>query len=247
MPAFFLAAPMNARFFVDQPLGPTGQAFDLPAGAARHAQVLRAQPGDLLTLFDGRDDQEWQAEVLTMGRSSVSVRLLGARVLRHELAQPLHMALVMPANDRMDFVVEKATELGVASIQPLMSERSVLRLNAERAEKKLAHWQGVAQAAAEQCGRVRVPRLQPVQTLSAWLAALPNDGSQRALLAPSAHGLGGLKRNAPLLTLSGPEGGLSPAEEAAAQARGFQAVGLGPRVLRADTAPLALLAWWGLA
>lgn len=237
------------RFFVDLPLGPAGQEFELPPGATRHVQVLRAQPGDALTLFDGRGELEWQAEVLAMGRSVVSVRLIASRPRTVELAKPLRIALVMPANDRMDFLVEKATELGVAAIQPLMSERSVLRLQGERADKKRAHWQGVAQAAAEQCGRVRVPDIAAVQTLSAWLAALPapENGEMRALLSPGAQGLGRATKAQRLLSLSGPEGGLSDAEEQAAQARGFEPIGLGARVLRADTAPLSLLAWWGIS
>jgi len=238
---------MSARLYVDLPLGPAGQELDLPPGPTRHAQVLRCQPGDALTLFDGRSEQEWQAEVLAMGRSVVRVRLLSARVLRHELAQGFRLALVMPANDRMDFLVEKATELGVAAIQPLMSERSVLRLAGERAEKKRAHWQGVAQAAAEQCGRTQVPPVAPVQPLGAWLAGLPaSAGEARWLLSPQAPSLPARPAQGELWSLSGPEGGLSAAEEAAAQAQGFAPAGLGPRVLRADTAPLALLAWWGL-
>lgn len=238
---------MSARLYVDLPLGPEGQELDLPPGPTRHAQVLRSQPGDVLTLFDGRSEQEWQAEVLTMGRSVVRVRLLSARVLQHELAQGFRLALVMPANDRMDFLVEKATELGVSAIQPLMSERSVLRLAGERAEKKVAHWQGVAQAAAEQCGRARVPEVAAVRTLNQWLAELrPAAGEARWLLSPQAQGLPTRPIQGELWSLSGPEGGLSAAEEATAQARGFTPVGLGPRVLRADTAPLALLSWWGL-
>lgn len=248
MPAFFVST-MPARFFVDLPLGPAGLELELPPGPARHVQVLRAQPGDALTLFDGRSDSEWTAEVLAMGRSSVSVRLREAREVAVELVKPMRIALVMPANDRMDFLVEKATELGASAIQPLMSERSVLRLAGDRADKKRAHWQGVAQAAAEQCGRVRVPGIGAPQTLAVWLAALPADAGdeRRCLLSPGAQGRADAAQSRSLLSLSGPEGGLSPAEEQMAQARGFLPIGLGPRVLRADTAPLALLSWWGLA
>ncbi|MBH9551578.1 16S rRNA (uracil(1498)-N(3))-methyltransferase [Inhella gelatinilytica] len=239
---------MNARFYIDLPLGPEGQELDLPPGPARHVQVLRAQPGDVLRCFDGRSDLEWQAEVLVMGRQTVRVKLLSARALDHELPAPLHLALVMPANDRMDFLVEKATELGAVSLQPLMSERSVLRLSSERAEKKRAHWQGVAQAAAEQCERVRVPHIGPVQTLSHWLSQLPATppGECRWVLSPGAPAARRSATSGALLSLSGPEGGLSATEEEAALRAGFVRVGLGPRVLRADTAPLALLAWWGL-
>ena len=138
--------------------------------------------------------------------------------------------------------------MGVRAIQPLLCERSVLRLGGERAERKRAHWQGIAAAAAEQCGRTRVPEVAAVQTLEAFLAQLPQAGL-RLLLSPG-EGVAPLHRVATgatdLLTLSGPEGGLSPTEENAAMARGFVRARLGERVLRAETAPLAVLAWAGL-
>ncbi|MFN3302744.1 MAG: 16S rRNA (uracil(1498)-N(3))-methyltransferase [Roseateles sp.] len=234
------------RFFVDIPLAASGEIV-LPAGAARHVQVLRLQPGDALTLFDG-SGPEWQAEVTAMGRSEVRVRLGDATQPQRELARAVTLAVVMPANDRMDFLVEKATELGAAALQPLVAERSVLRLSGERADKKRAHWQGVAIAAAERSGRTVPTRIAPVLPLAAWLAALPAPAPDewRGLLSPRAA-----QPLAPLvqpraLFLSGPEGGLSDAEEAAARACGFAAVTLGPRILRADTAPLAVLAWLAL-
>ncbi|WP_457352321.1 16S rRNA (uracil(1498)-N(3))-methyltransferase [Roseateles sp. P5_D6] len=234
------------RFFVDTPLAVTDGDIALPPGAARHVQVLRLQPGDALTLFDG-SGPEWQAEVTAMGRSEVRVRLLTAERPQRELARAVTLAVVMPANDRMDFLVEKATELGAAAIQPLMSERSVLRLNGERADKKRAHWQGVAVAAAEQSGRTVPTRIEPVQTLATWLAALPDrDDEWRGLLSPRAAEPVAAFPQKRALFLSGPEGGFSDAEEDAARARGFAAVTLGPRVLRADTAPLAVLSWLAL-
>ena len=155
----------------------------------------------------------------------------------------------MPANERMDTLVEKATELGVAAIQPLVCARSVLRLTGERAERKREHWQAVAAAASEQSGRTRVPRIGPVQALEHWLQGLDPAGARCLLLSPRDGALP-LRELPPFsgdwLALSGPEGGLTADEEAAATARGFSAVGLGPRVLRADTAPLALLAWLAL-
>jgi 16S rRNA (uracil1498-N3)-methyltransferase len=235
------------RLYVDQALGPAGTEFDLPPGAARHAQVLRLQPGDALTLFDGRSDTEWTAAVTAMTRRDVRVRLEAAHAVSTERRLAVTLAVVMPANDRMDFLVEKATELGAAAVQPLMSERSVLRLSGERADKKRAHWQGVAQAAAEQSGRVRVPAIAPVASLPAWLAR--GGGSGLRLMAdPGAPPLPTARIDSPaaLTLLSGPEGGLSDAERASAQAAGFLPVGLGPRILRADTAPLAVLAWLGL-
>ena len=239
---------MPPRFFVDQALASPGE-LSLPPACARHVQVLRLQPGAVITLFDGSGD-EWQAEVLAMGRSEVRVQLLSRQPAQRELAQDVTLAVVMPANDRMDGLVEKATELGVAGIQPLMGERSVLRLNAERAEKKVAHWRGVAIAACEQSGRSRPPRIAPVRTLAAWLQDLsPADPLQerRWLLSPgSAQPLAAQAAAPRTLVLSGPEGGLSAAEEDAARARGFVAMNLGPRILRADTAPLAVLAWLAL-
>jgi 16S rRNA (uracil1498-N3)-methyltransferase len=234
------------RFFVDTPLIQPGE-IALPPGAARHVQVLRLQPGDALTLFDG-SGPEWQAEVTAMGRSEVRVQLLAATQPQRELVRAITLAVVMPANDRMDFIVEKATELGATALQPLVSERSVLRLAGERADKKRSHWQGVAIAAAEQSGRTVPLRVEAVQPLSAWLAALapPSGDEWRGLLSPRATQPLAAFAQPRALFLSGPEGGLSDAEEEAARACGFAAVSLGPRILRADTAPLAVLSWLAL-
>lgn len=227
------------RLYCEEPLQP-GARLALPAGAARHVQVLRLQPGDTLTLFDGRGG-EYEARVEHMGRSEVRVEVQAHRAIECEAAVAVHLAVGMPANERMDWLVEKATELGAASIQPLLAERSVLRLAGERAQKKQAHWQGVAVAACEQSGRNRVPLVHPVQPLSAWLAARTQPGlvlSPRAGARPLAPAGGGSE----FTLLSGPEGGLSPAEEQDAIARGWQPVQLGPRILRAETAPVAALA-----
>jgi 16S rRNA (uracil1498-N3)-methyltransferase len=241
---------MATRFHTDLPLAPDAQ-LSLPPEAARHVQVLRLQPGASITLFDGRGGQ-WLAEVLSMGRKDVLVQVRSHQPVERELAAAVTLALGMPANERMDALIEKATELGVAAIQPLVCERSVLRLAGDRAERKAAHWQAVAAAACEQSGRNRVPLIHTPRTLRDWLPdALP--AGQRGLLlslAPDAPALPALlaaDRPTPATTvLSGPEGGLSPAEQALAQARGFQPASLGPRVLRADTAPLAALACLGL-
>jgi 16S rRNA (uracil1498-N3)-methyltransferase len=237
---------MTMRLHVGTPPR-AGEELSLPAAAARHAQVRRVQPGDPLVLFDG-SGSEWRAQVLTVGRSEVRVRVGEPALVCRELPWPLTMALAMPANERMDLLVEKATELGVGRIQPLMSERSVLRLAAERAERKREHWQAIAVAASEQCGRTRVPTVAPVQALASWLdEPRPGIGLLLSLqhTARPLHELA-LEGVPELTTLSGPEGGLTPAEEAAACARGFLPAALGPRVLRADTAPLAVLAWLGL-
>ena len=238
---------MFPRFFVDITLAGHDPELSLPPGAARHVQVLRLQPGAALTLFDGTGF-DWPAQVLRIGRSEVVVQLGAGQAVQRELAQAVTLALVMPANDRMDFVLEKATELGAAAVQPLMSERSVLRLNAERALKKVAHWQAVAVASCEQSGRAVVPQVLPVLTLAQWLQNLPPaNGQRRWLLSPTAaRPVTGQVPASSTIVLSGPEGGLSPAEEQAALDQGFEAVQLGPRILRADTAPLALLAWLAL-
>jgi 16S rRNA (uracil1498-N3)-methyltransferase len=277
---------MTIRLYVDRTLVEDDE-FNLPEAAARHAQVRRVQPGDELRLFDGRG-HEHAAQVLEMGRKAVVVRVGLACATLPEMPQRLTLALGMPANERMDTLVEKATELGVHAIQPLECERSVLRLSGERAQRKREHWQAVAVAASEQCGRAWVPQVAEVCPLSMWLQALPQakervaanshegsgtgseadagageargaDGTAEALrlvlsFSPAALSPQAALQGRPVQhgdtqavhVLSGPEGGLSPAEEAAARAAGFQPVTLGPRVLRADTAPLALLAWWGL-
>jgi 16S rRNA (uracil1498-N3)-methyltransferase len=231
------------RFHCPTPL-PPGAQLVLPAGAARHVQVLRLQPGDTITLFNG-EGGEYEATVTRMGRSEVEARVVSHTAVEREASRTVHLALGMPANERMDWLVEKASELGAASLQPLLTERSVLRLSGERAEKKRQHWQAIAVAACEQCGRNRVPPVPALQTLPAWLgSALPR---QRLLLSLAADSVPLAQQrdrldDGPVLFLSGPEGGLSPAEEQAARAAGFVPVSLGPRTLRAETAPLAALA-----
>jgi 16S rRNA (uracil1498-N3)-methyltransferase len=230
------------RFYCPTPIA-AGQALDLPSGAARHVQVLRLQPGASITLFNG-DGGEFDAVVERMGRSDVSVQVRDRREVERETAREVHLALGMPANERMDWLVEKATELGAASIQPLVASRTVLKLNAERAEKKRAHWEGIAVAACEQSGRNRVPRVHEVLDLERWLAGRPLPALRLVLsLSDDTKPLNEVARGAePVVTLSGPEGGLTPQEEERARGVGFLPVSLGPRVLRAETAPLALLA-----
>ena len=255
---------MTARFYADLALLP-GTSVALPDATARHVQVLRLQPGDHITLFNGQgygadggelaSEGEFDATVTRMGRSDVDVTIGGFTATHREATRQIHLAVGMPANERMDWLVEKATELGAASIQPLMSERSVLRLKSERADKKLMHWRGIAIAACEQCGRNRLPVIHEVRTLADWLKAgssqRPDDPDGTRLLMSLQAGARPLSvavgLEASLTFLSGPEGGLSPAEEAAAIACGFAPVTLGPRVLRAETAPLACLSLLGLS
>jgi 16S rRNA (uracil1498-N3)-methyltransferase len=232
-----LAATVPRFFHPDTLVAQTTVA--LAPAAARHAQVVRLQPGDEVRLFNGAGG-EWTAHIAHMGRKEVTVNILAHHAIEREAHNPVVLAVGMPANERMDWLVEKATELGVARLVPLMTERSVLRLQADRALKRQAHWQAMALAACEQCGRNRPPTIELPQSLGQFLAQDHGRTAKRLLsLAPSApptqpsHGH--------VTVLSGPEGGLSNAEEAMALAAGFVPWQLGPRTLRAETAALAAL------
>ena len=242
MPRFYCPAELR-----------TGLTLELPPGPARHVQVLRLQPGDAITLFnngpdwDGLDKHqggEFEATVTQMGRSNVQVQIGKHHAIERENTNAVHLAIGMPANERMDWLVEKAVELGVASIQPLMTQRTVLRLSGDRAAKKQNHWQSIAVAACEQCGGNRVPVIHPVMNFDTWLEQ--NQKLHRAVLSLQEGSVALKKWSAPSmkepsLFLCGPEGGLSPAEEAAAIAQGFAPVSLGARILRSETAALTAL------
>jgi 16S rRNA (uracil1498-N3)-methyltransferase len=245
---------VTPRIFIAAPFA-VGDAVVLPAPALRHVQALRLERGDALVLFNGSDDADWPGELVEIGRSRAVVRVGTPVAVERELACPVTLAIGMPANDRMDALVEKAGELGAAAIQPLVCVRSVLRLAGERAEVRRRHWQAVAASASEQCGRARVATVLPIAPFASWLRALDRDtrtlrfvlSFDRAALDPaSAWSARGADAAPAAVVLSGPEGGLEPAEEDAAVASDFVRVGLGPRVLRADTAPLAWLAWLGV-
>lgn len=235
---------MSVRLYADLPLQ-AGLETDLPEAAARHVQVRRLQPGERVWLFNGQGGA-WQAQVLQMGRSQVRVRVETFDATERELAVPVTVALGMPANERMDWLVEKATELGAASLTPVLMARSSLRLAGERAAKKRAHWQAVAIAACEQSGRNRLLDVREQLTFQEYLGQAPDGVRWLLSLDPAAPAVG--ERVAaqamarPVALLSGPEGGLDPTEEAAARQAGFAPLSLGPRVLRAETAPLAALA-----
>ena len=179
MPRFYCPAALQ-----------TGLTLELPAGPARHVQVLRLQPGDAITLFNhGPDGEGWDqhqggefdATVTQMGRSNVQVQIGKHHAIERENTNAVHLAIGMPANERMDWLVEKAVELGVASIQPLMTQRTVLRLSGERAGKKQSHWQSIAIAACEQCGGNRVPVVHPVMNFDAWLTQSQSQSLRRAV------------------------------------------------------------------
>lgn len=236
--------PVTRMYFPGE-LAP-GRLCTLPPRQAHHAlQVLRLTKGDPVILFNG-DGVEYAAVVLEASRARCALNVTGQEDVDRESPFAVTLAQAVSGGERMDYTIQKAVELGVAAIQPLETHRSVVRLSAERAPKRLAHWQAVAIAACEQCGRNRVPRIPPLARLDAFLAAraASSTGEQRVLLSPRAtRGLRELGRPAgAIVLLAGPEGGLTPGEERAAVAAGFVAVRLGPRVLRTETAAVAALA-----
>jgi 16S rRNA (uracil1498-N3)-methyltransferase len=204
------------------------------------------QPGEEVTLFSGEGGQ-WSAVVERMGRSDVQVRVMAFADVEREPAVAVHLAVGMPANERMDWLVEKASELGAASIQPLVTARAVVRLAGERAQRKREHWQAVAAAACEQCGRNRVPTVHEPMPLEEWVSRGGTLSAHKIVLSLSEQATPLLETRTPdaaadWICLSGPEGGLEPREEKMGLDAGFAPVTLGARVLRAETAPIAVLA-----
>jgi 16S rRNA (uracil1498-N3)-methyltransferase len=236
---------MIPRFHCPFPLAP-GAQIDLPEAAAHHAiRVLRLKEGAPLILFDGLGG-EWRATIVGAGGTAARVRVALQTFDANNRESPLHIPLAqgLPSGDKMDWVVEKGVELGVAAIQPVAAKRSVIRLTAERMERRVAHWNNIASAACEQCGRNQVPRVASVIDLPRYLAQAQGQDSIRLLLSPDTGiTLRELPRpTLPLIALVGPEGGWEEAEMLATQAAGFQPIRLGPRILRTETAGAAALA-----
>jgi 16S rRNA (uracil1498-N3)-methyltransferase len=238
------------RLFCDTDPTP-GARLQLPDPSAHHAaRVLRLGPGDAVRIFSG-DGSEWSAAISSVTKSGVSV-LVSERFDRDvEASLQVTLAQGISARERMDFTLQKGVELGVAEIQPLETQRSVVRLREERASRRVDHWQNLAISACEQCGRNRVPQVMPIETFPNWLGALPApDTRLRLMLSPIAQArLRDFPAPTGVLLLVGPEGGLAPDEQDLAQACGFLPVRLGPRVLRTETAALAAVsamhALWG--
>lgn len=217
--------------------------MSLPAGAAHHVlRVLRLKAGHPLTLFDG-EGGEYRAELARAGPRAVVVRVLEHREIERE--SPLAVTLVqgLAAADRMDYVVQKAVELGATAIVPVMVSRSVARLEGERATRRVEHWRQIAIAACEQSGRNRLPQVHRPCALGTWLR-MPSKADLRVLLVPGAAGSLGELAQPPgaIELLVGPEGGFTAEESAAARVAGFRPVRLGPRILRTETAGAAMLA-----
>ena len=212
------------------------------AAAAHLRRVLRLGAGDAVTLFNG-DGADYPSRITGFGRGTVEVEVTGRAAARAE--SPLAVTLVqgIARGERMDLVMQKATELGVAAIAPVAAARSVVKLDPDSRRRKLEHWRGVAIAACEQSGRARIPALSEPRPLAEHLAESPHAGT-RLLLTPDAEiGLASAARGERSVeVLIGPEGGLEDAEMRAALAAGFRACGLGPRVLRSETAAIASVA-----
>lgn len=240
---------MIPRFHCPFPLAP-GAHVDLPPEAAHHAiKVLRMEDGDEVILFDGRGG-EWMGRLHRVGKGmSVALESFDAA----DRMPPLSITLAqgLPAADKMDWIMQKSVELGVAAIRPVTCRRSVIRLSGERMERRVAHWQAVAVAACEQCRRNRVPEVALLLDLPQFLGAVAGDNGLRLILEPGAgQRLAELpKPVGPVTLLIGPEGGFEDGELAAARSAGFQSVSLGPRVLRTETAGIAaiaaMMALWG--
>lgn len=239
------------RFYVDHALE-TGTLLRLPDSVARHVRVLRLRSGDAVTLFNGLGG-EYASTLTAVDKQHVEVCLGTFSAREAEPAHAITLAQGLPEGAKMDWIVEKAIELGVGGIQPLICERSVIRLDEERAAKKLAHWHGIMVAAAEQCGRNRLPLLAPPLRFDQWMRT--QNTHRRVLLSPRAgESLSAWARQQPAQAITlmvGPEGGWSAAEEALALAHGALQLSIGERILRTETAGIAALAglqtlWGGM-
>ena len=233
----------NTRFYSAEKLN-IGALISLSSSAATHAtRALRMNVGDKLKLFNG-DGLDYDCELISIKKNEVIAKVLACDNIENE--SPLDITLLqgISSGDRMDYTIQKAVELGVRAIQPISTERSVVKLNQERAQKRLEHWQNIVTSACEQSGRAFVPPIFPPASLLNWLAENPQGKATRILLNP----IGALKiadltkPNTHIQLLIGAEGGLSQSEINAATSQGFQSIILGPRILRTETAALTAIA-----
>jgi 16S rRNA (uracil1498-N3)-methyltransferase len=237
------------RFFTLDALE-VGATLALPEALAHHIQVLRLAQGSLITLFNG-EGGEFTATLSSIEKKRVSVDVKAYAPRDVELPYALTLAQALPESSKMDWIIEKAVELGAASIIPLAAQRCVVRLSSERAAKRHAHWQAIIVAASEQSGRNRLAQLAPLSDYPQWIGQ--QDLHKRIILSPRAEtSLANWTRHQPpqaLTLVIGPEGGLSEQEESAAIKHGALALSMGPRILRTETAGLAALAlingMWG--
>lgn len=231
------------RAYIDAPLAP-GARIALPETAAQHLlRVLRLREGDACVLFNG-DGHDYGARIVSAGKRGGEAEVLAARPVDNE--SPLRITLVqgIARGEKMDLILQKSTELGVAAFLPASSQRSEVKLDAERAEKRLAHWRTVVASACEQSGRARLPDVAPPASLEAAVAALADNGP-RLLLDPFADATTATLEppaGTSITVAVGPEGGWSPRDRGTLQSNGFTGIRLGPRVLRTETAGLAAIA-----
>ncbi|HTW38058.1 MAG TPA: 16S rRNA (uracil(1498)-N(3))-methyltransferase [Steroidobacteraceae bacterium] len=240
------------RVHVEAPLAPDSRLMVAGAAANHIRRVLRLAPGDPLTLFDGRGG-EYDARIEGLGKDTVIVAVGSRHPIERESPLAITLAQGVSRGERMDLVVQKATELGVRRIVPVLTERTVVRLGAQPSDPKVRHWRAIAVAACEQCGRNAVPEIASPVSLETFLSgkllsrgettAAEDSGATRVVLSPeSTLRVRDVPPVSSLIMLVGPEGGLAHAELEAAQAAGYLAVRLGPRILRTETAALAALA-----
>jgi 16S rRNA (uracil1498-N3)-methyltransferase len=231
------------RAYVEAALSPGASVVAGGTAAAHVTRVLRLGAGDPVTLFNG-DGSDYPARIKGLRGAQLDIEVLDRVPARPE--SPLALSLVqgIARAERMDLIVQKATELGVTAIQPVLAARGIVRLDAGTSERKLAHWRGIAIAACEQCGRARLPAIAAPQSLPEWLARPAPDSRRRLQLALDAsESLAAAAAGASTIELLiGPEGGLDAGEREAAARAGYHPCSLGPRVLRAETAALAALA-----
>ncbi len=233
---------MSTRLFVSGALS-NGTELILQAEQARYlGRVLRCSPGDLVQVFNG-EDGEWSATIENLGKNSVTLKVGGRNEITTESALDVHIVQGISRGERMDFVVQKATELGVKRITPVLTNHGVVRLDQRRAEKRRAHWQHIADSACEQSGRTRPPLVDAPLSLNSWFGARNSSDVTEIILMPGATTSFASIRSptARLCLLIGPEGGFSEREYEDAEIAGFRAVSIGPRILRTETAALAAI------
>ena len=230
------------RIFVDLTLE-SGALLTLPSDAARHLRrVLRMPDGAPLLLFNG-EGGEFEATLEPSGSGGARVRIGSHRPVATESRLELGLAQGLSRGARMDYTIQKAVELGVRWIQPLLTERSVVRLDPVRAGRRRHHWRGIVASACEQCGRAFLPPVHDALPLSEWLDSLPPSTGRVVAIPETSRSIASLRRpEASLIVLVGPEGGLASGEMAVVRAHAFEPVSLGPRILRTETAAVTLLA-----
>ncbi len=228
------------RLFVDIELRP-GMSLELPAASVRHAaQVLRLRSGDPVRLFNGLGG-EFTAQIDTFNKMRLSARIGEHYPIERESPLRIVLGQGISRGERMDYTIQKAVELGVQRIVPLSTERSMVKLDAERAAKRHAHWHNVILSASEQCGRNTIAELGEVTALQTWLEDASQPLTRVVLRGDAGTSLNAISVNNSAVLLAGPEGGLATTEWAAAEAAGFHSVSLGPRVLRTETAAVAAI------